>query len=211
MISVVIIEDHEIVRAGIRHFLDTENDINVVGEAGTAGEALEVVKSKKPDVVIVDLDLPDMYGIQVIETLKAKSPDTGIMVLTMYDSEDIAMQALRAGARGFIIKGAATEEIPLCIRSVNEGKMYITNSVKDRMLERQLDFNSVKDPVASLSSREVQVLIEIANGHNIAKVAERLCLSESSVKTYKKRIQDKLALSSVADLVRFSINHGLVK
>lgn len=211
MISVVIIEDHEIVRAGIRHFLDTEEDIQVVGEAATAAGAMEVVREHKPDVVIVDLDLPDMYGIQVIESFKAAYPDLGIMVLTMYDSEDIAMQALRAGARGFIIKGAATEEIPLCIRAVKEGKMYITNSVKDRMLERQLDFNSVKDPVASLSSREVQVLIEIANGHNTAKVAERLCLSESSVKTYKKRIQDKLGLSSVADLVRFSINHGLVK
>lgn len=211
MISVVIIEDHEIVRTGIRHFLETEEGIRVAGEAGTAADALEIVRRELPDVVIVDLDLPDMYGIQVIESIKNSHPDVAIMVLTMYDSEDIAMQALRAGAKGFIIKGASTEEIPLCIKSVHDGKIYITNSIKDRMLQRQLDFDSVKDPLSLLSSREIQVLIEIANGHSIARAAERLCLSESSVKTYKKRVQEKLGITSVADLVRFCIKNGLVK
>lgn len=210
MIKIVIVEDHAIVRAGLGHLIGAAGDMQIVGETGRGREALNLVRTHKPDVLLLDLELPDMDGLDIIPEARRVCPGTAVLILSMYESEDLAARALQAGALGYIIKGTDPAELPRAIRAAAQGKPYITDTIRDRML-LHIHHGRGADPVSTLSDRERTVLIEFARGNNIPGIAEKLCLSQSTVKSYKKRVQDKLGIETISDFVKFALKHEMIE
>jgi DNA-binding NarL/FixJ family response regulator len=210
MITIVIVEDHAIVRAGLGYLINAVGGMRIVGETGRGREALNLVRTLKPDVLLLDLDLPDMDGLDIIPQVRGVHPETAVLILSMYESEDLAARALQAGALGYIIKGTDPAELPKAIRDAAQGKPYITESIRDRML-LHIHQGHANNPVSSLSDRERSVLIEFARGNNIPGIAEKLCLSQSTIKSYKKRVQIKLNIETIPDFVKFALKHGMIE
>ena len=210
MIRVAVVDDHAIVRSGLCQLLKMQVDMEVVGEGGTGREALDLVRELKPDVLLLDVDLPDIDGLQVTDRVSDMDVETAVLILTMYESEDIAERALSSGAMGYLIKGTDPEELPKAVRAVAAGRPYVTQAIGDRMLMRKIRPGAAGGPVSMLSNRELQVLVEIARGKNTNEIAEKLCLSASTVKTYRKRLGEKLGFDNVSDIVKFCIRHGLI-
>lgn len=211
MIKVLVVDDHAIVRTGLCHFLKTMDGMEVVGEAGTGREAVEAAARLKPDVVLLDMDLPDIDGMEVTEQIAAAAPDTAVLILTMYESEDIARRALSAGALGYLIKGTDPAELPEAIRAAAAGKIHVTPKIRDKLLLSRFRPGAAENPTTILSRRELQALMEMARGHNTTEIADKLCLSKSTVKTYKQRIYEKLGTDNLSDLVRICMKHGLIE
>jgi DNA-binding NarL/FixJ family response regulator len=212
MITIVIVEDHAIVRAGLGFLIGACGDMKIIGESGFGREALNLVRTLQPNVLLLDLDLPDMDGLDIIPQSRRVCPETAVLILSMFESEDLAARALQAGAVGYIIKGTDPAELPKAIRNAAEGKPYITESIRDRMLLHIHQGRSHGgESVSLLSDRERTVLIEFARGNNIPGIAEKLCLSASTVKSYKKRVQEKLGLETISDFVKFAIKNELIE
>ena len=212
MIEILVVEDHTIVRTGLVNLIDAQEDMEVVAETGLGREALTLARDLKPDVVLLDLDLPDMEGIDVTDSLSGTDPEIKILILTMYKSEDIAASVLRAGARGYLVKSSGLDELTKAIRTIAEGRPYIAESIRDKLLMQQLSpGRNGENPVAVLSDRERQVLLGLADGKNMPAIAEKLGISTSTVKTYKQRINEKLGLDNISDYVKFCIRHDLIQ
>ena len=210
MIRVLIADDHELFRAGLRLLLETKQDIEVAGEAGAGHETISLCLELKPDVVLLDLDLPDLDGIEVTRRLLHKLPDLRILVLTMFDSEDYAQRLLNEGAAGYMVKGTSPGELPDAIRKVAAGGAYVTPSISDRITARSAAARD-GDILSALSTRELQVLIKIAAGQSVSEIARDLQLSSKTVETYKARTMNKMRLRNVSDMTRFALQHGLIK
>lgn len=209
MINVLVADDHAMVRAGLCRLLESREDIKVVGEAGLGREAVDLCRKLKPHVVLLDLDLPDIDGIEVTHQILSLQPEMRVLILTMHDSEDYAGRLIQAGAAGFIIKGNSPGELPDAVRRVAGGGTYITPSMMERMIMNRRD--KVEHPLATLSDRELQVMTKFAQGKEIRDITEELGLSPSTVGTYKKRIFEKLGFANMADLIRFAIRQGIIK
>ena len=205
-ISVVLADDHEIVRNGIRMILEAESDIEVVAEAGDAEEAARRTLGHKPRVLVLDLNMPGKPSLEAIPEIRTASPETAIVVLTMQREPAFARAALRAGASGFVAKHSAAGELVTAIRAVVNGGTYINPDLGARMAREP------EDPEApdELTPRESEVLGLLALGFTNPEIAERLVLSVRTVETHRANIQRKAGLTSRAELIAYAIEHGLV-
>jgi DNA-binding NarL/FixJ family response regulator len=208
-ISVLIVDDHAVVRSGLRLLLEAEHDIDVVGEAGTAREAVFEVRSAKPDVVLMDVAMPGGSGIDVIPQLLHEAPETKILMLSMQDDPNYVRQAFEAGASGYVLKEAADAEVVAAVRDVAEGRSYVNPALGARLVaaESEARKRAEADP---LSDREREVLRLLALGHTNQEIAKMLYISVRTAETHRAHIMQKLNLRSRADLVRHALANGLL-
>jgi two-component system, NarL family, response regulator NreC len=205
-ISVVLADDHAVVRSALRLMLEAEPEIEVLAEAGDANAATRFVAGHRPDVLILDINMPGGSGLAAIPTIREQSPDTQIVVLTMQDETAFAREALQAGVLGYILKEAASEELVKAVRMAAEGRTY---------LQPELGARLAAEPEASspddLSQRELEVLRLIALGHTNNEIADQLYLSVRTVESHRAHIQQKLGLTTRSELVRYALDRGLIE
>ncbi len=217
MIKIIVADDHAVVRTGLCRILGAEKDMEVVGEAGNGREAIDLCRKTKPDVVVMDYDMPEIDGLEATRQIAAFDRDIKILVLTMYDREDIAMRFLKAGAIGFLPKNITFEELPFAVRKVASGSVYLTASssckkdVSTSKKDVSLSELDKKELMGLLSEREFQVLIRLARGNRIKEIADELNIGYNTVKTYRYRIMEKLELKTAYELVRFAFRMGLLE
>lgn len=209
MIRILVVDDHTLVRAGLCRLLEGEKDIEVVGQSGSGHEAVKLAKKLKPDVVLLDYKLQDMDGQEVTEQIVALGGKISVLVLTMYANEEYAIRLIRAGAAGFIVKGASTDELVEAVRKVARKGTYISPSIMDKIVGR-INRSAEDAPESALSDRELQVLVRLARGATTREVSDELSLSLSTVETYRSRILEKLNLRNNSDLTRFAIRRNLI-
>jgi two-component system response regulator NreC len=205
-ISVVLADDHQIVRDGIRMVLEAEADIGVVAEAGDAEAASRYVLGHKPQVLVLDLSMPGGSSLDVIPKILESSPGTAIVVLTMQSEPAFARQALRAGAKGYVVKHSAAGELVDAIRAAIKGETYINPALGARLASEP----AAEGPPDGLTPREVEVLNLLALGYTNPEIAEQLVLSVRTVETHRANIQRKTGLSTRAELIAYALDHGLV-
>ncbi|MHB8896955.1 MAG: response regulator [Candidatus Geothermincolia bacterium] len=218
-IRVIIVDDHDIVREGLRRILEKREDIEVVGEAVSGEEGVELVKKFHPDVSLVDIQLPGMSGIELTEKAKAINPDGEIVVLTMFDDRQIAQQAIRAGAIGYVLKSTANQQLLDAIDAACHGESLITPSVARKLVEVLAGLPEPKDPIDQgklpepynqLTKREMEVLREIAENKSNREIADDLYISEHTVKAHVKAIFRKLQIDDRTQAIMMAMKDGLV-
>ena len=207
-IRIVIADDHAVVRRGLELLLDAEQDFEVVASIGDVEAAIRTTRGYKPDVLVLDLNMPGGSSLDAIPEILAASPCTNIAVLTMQDEPAFARRALGAGAMAYVLKEAADDELVTAVRRAAAGETYLNPQLGARMATEP---PTPAGPPDDLSEREVEVLRMIALGHTNAEIAERLYLSIRTVESHRAHIQQKLRRSSRADLVRYALDHGLVE
>lgn len=210
-IRIALCDDHAVVRSGLRHILEAEVDLEVVGEAGSAAEAVEIATSTLPDVFVMDLGLPDRSGIAATADVCAVSPATRVLVLTVHDDVAYLRRAFDAGAAGYLVKEAADVELVQAVRQVAAGKEYVHPSLGAALLAPDAPAARPAGPGGELSEREVEVLALIANGLTNAEIAERLYVSVRTVETHRAHIHQKLNVRTRAELVRIARDAGLLE
>ncbi|HEY1690239.1 MAG TPA: response regulator transcription factor [Solirubrobacteraceae bacterium] len=218
-VRVLLADDQELMRMGFRMVIESQSDLEIVGEAGNGREALEAASELKPDIVLMDVRMPELDGIEATRRIVAGDDRIRIIVLTTFDLDEYAYAALRAGASGFLLKDAPPAELLAAIRAVASGDAVIAPSVTRRLLAkfmRHLPDPAAPQPpgnpgLAQLTPREREVLIEVARSHSNAEVAERLVLSEATVKTHVGRILAKLSLRDRVQIVVFAYENGLIR
>ena len=207
-ISVVLADDHAVVRSGLRMLLDAEEGLHVLAEAGDVPTALQVIRAHRPNVAVLDLNMPGGSGLEMIPMLRESTPETAIVVLTMQDDPAFARQALQTGASGFVLKEAADEELLLAVRLAARGETYLNPRLGARLAAQPA---SPPGPPDDLTERELAVLRLIALGHTNAEIAGQLYLSVRTVETHRAHIQQKTRRTTRAELVRYAIDHGLTE
>ena len=207
-IRVLLADDHATLRDGLQALLQTAPDIEVVGSVGNGREAISRASTLRPDVVIMDVTMPEMNGIEAADLLRDKHPEIRIIMLSMHSSSEHVYRALHAGAVGYLLKESAGGEIVNAVRTVHAGQTYISQALQ--VLERRTaPRTGDAGPLASLSTRERQVLQLVVEGRSSAEIAALVHLSPKSVNTYRSRLMKKLGISDVTGLVKFAIQHGL--
>lgn len=211
-IQVLIVDDHTIFRSGLNLLLSSEPDIEVVGECGDGSEAVEVASVLKPDVILMDVGMPVVNGFEATRRIKEANPEIGILVLTMHRSDKYFFNMLEAGASGYILKGAETNELINAVRVVSRGEAFLYPSMARRLVQEYLHKSSVPDPQApKLSPREEEIMRFIAEGYTNKEIADKLVLSPSTVHSHRNNIMHKLELNSRYELVQYARKHGLIK
>lgn len=211
-ISVLLADDHTIVRDGLRYLLEAEPDIEVVGDAANGREAVKLVTHLKPDIVIMDITMPELNGIEATYQICQLCPSTGIIILSMHANTMHIARALEAGAQGYLIKESAGIEVVEAVRAVNAGHNYLSQAVSDKVVsdyvsqKRALGY---KSPLESLSAREREVLQLVVEGKSSAEIAGILNLSPKTVESYRSRLMQKLDIGDIPSLVKFAIQQGL--
>jgi two-component system response regulator NreC len=202
--TIVIADDHAVVRSGLRLLLDAEPGLEVVAEAGTVPEAVRLVRAHRPTVAVLDLNMPGGSSLEAIVELRGSTPETAIVVLTMQDDPAFARQALQNGALGFVLKEAADEELLQAVHLAERGETYLNPRLGARLATTPVG------PPDDLTERELEILRLIALGHTNAEIAGQLYLSVRTVETHRAHIQQKLRLGTRAELVRYALDHGLL-
>ncbi|MCA1554781.1 MAG: response regulator transcription factor [Chloroflexi bacterium] len=212
MVRVVIADDHHLVRQGIRALLEKANDIDVVGEAADGQEAVELVEKLVPDVLVIDISMPRLGGLQAIERVRGLRLPTQIVMLSMHSDEVMVRQALRKGARGYLLKRSVTEELLLAIRAASRSETYLSPAISRTVLEDFLTLPNGADmsPLERLSPREREVLQLIAEGKTNSAIAGLMKISVKTVEKHRASLMAKLKVHDMVALVRIAIKHGLV-
>jgi len=207
--KVLLVDDHPIVRQGLGQLINEEPDLSIVGEAEDFQQALAAIDTANPDVAIVDISLKDRSGIELIKEIRAKRPDLPILVLSMHDESLHAERVLRAGAKGYIMKQEATEQVMNAIRRVLRGEVYLSERMSSRMVNRLVagPQNVGGSPIERLSDREFEVFKMIGQGVGPSEIAEKLGLSVKTVETHRERIKEKLNLASGSELIRYAMQY----
>jgi two-component system response regulator NreC len=216
VIRVLLADDHTIVRQGVRLCLEAMGDIAVVAEAGDGQEAVYLCAQLRPDVAVVDLTMPRLNGVEAIRQIKRDVPDTEVVVLSVHDSEAYVVQALRAGAAGYVLKRNAATELAAAIRAAHDGQAYLHPAVARRVIDDYLSrIHASEDPVTEpherLTPREREVLQLAAEGHSTRAIAGLLCLSTKTVEHHRASLMTKLGLRGQTELVKYAIRAGLVE
>lgn len=210
MIRVGIVDDHKIVRAGLRQFLSEHVDLRVTGEAGNGVEALELARQGEVDVLLLDLSMPEQGGVDALKAIKARAPELPVLILSGFPETHYAMTLLRQGASGYLNKECDPEEIVQAIRTVSMGRKYISQAVATLLAEGVA--GGLERPAHELlSERELQVFLRLAKGETIGGMAEAMFLSVKTVSTYRTRVLEKLKLASNSDLTYYAMTHGLIQ
>jgi DNA-binding NarL/FixJ family response regulator len=209
VIRIGIVDDHAIVRSGLKQFFAEQVDLRVVGEAASGREAIDLARTTKMDVLVMDLSMPGQSGIDALAQIRAKAPDLGILILSGYPEEHYALNLIRQGASGYLNKECDPAEIVTAIRAVALGKRYITPAVADLMAQRLEGKNDVP-PHEQLSERELQVFLKLAKGETAGEIASTLSLSVKTVSTYRTRLMEKMGLHSNSDLTYYALKNKLI-
>jgi DNA-binding NarL/FixJ family response regulator len=212
-IRILLADDHAVLRSGLRLLIDSQPELKVVGEAGSGSEALSKAKELQPDLILLDINMPEMDGLAALPSLKTASPNSRVLVLTMYDDVSYLQEALRAGAAGYVLKKAVDSELLMAIQTVMRGETYIHSAMTQKLLQKieTVSSKGVKagaDPWDSLSDRERDVLRLVALGYTNAEIAGELFLSVKTVETYRARGMEKLNLQTRAQLVKAALERG---
>lgn len=210
MIRIGIVDDHAVVRAGLRQLLADEVDLRVTAEGSTGRDALDIARSGEVDVLLLDLSMPDSSGVDALGAIKARCPDLPVLILSGFPEAHYASTMLRQGASGYLNKECDPAEIATAVRTVFRGRRYITPALAE-LLAEGLAGGTDKPPHECLSARELQVFLRLAKGETVGAIAEATCLSVKTVSTYRSRVMDKLALKSNSDLTYYAMHHGLIQ
>jgi DNA-binding NarL/FixJ family response regulator len=206
--TVLIVDDHPIVRQGLAQLINQESDLLVCGQAEDAHEAIAAIRELNPNMVIVDISLKETSGVELIKDLKVQYPDLPVLTLSMHDEAVYGERALRAGARGYIMKQEATEKVVTAIRRVLAGEVYVSDGMAAKMVSKLVGGGVSRksaSPIEGLSDRELEVFRMIGEGYNTREMAEKLHLSVKTIETYRAHIKDKLALQDAGELLRSAI------
>lgn len=211
MIGVLLVDDHELVRTGIRRLLEDQEDFIILGEAGSGEEAMDMLRTfdNKPQVVMMDLNMPGVGGLETTRNILKRYPDIKIIIVSMVDEGILPGRVLKAGAMGYLTKGASMSEMTHGIKEVLTGRRYISPDIAQKMLTDSLD--GEKSPFEELSERELQVMLMLMEGIRINDISDKLHLSPKTVSTYRYRIYDKLGIHSDMELMKMAIQHGIVQ
>ncbi|MDK2122772.1 response regulator [Parachitinimonas caeni] len=210
MIRVVLADDHALLREGLRLILESESDIQVVAEAGDGSEALRRIVAERPDVVVLDLEMPVMGGLDVLRELSLRGGSARVIVLSMHDSLRHIRDAVRSGARAYLPKGTVGCELLTAVRAVHAGQRYFAVDVADRLADVLLSPAQSDALLDSLSERERQVLQMVVEGKSSAEIGRLLFLSPKTVDTYRSRLMQKLGIDDIPGLVRYAVRQGLI-
>jgi DNA-binding NarL/FixJ family response regulator len=211
-IRVLLADDHTLVRAGIRSLLATLSGMEVVGEAGDGHEALRLADSLRPSVVLLDIGMPGLNGLEVVERLAKLVPTIRVVILSMHTAEEYVLQALRGGAAGYLLKGSAVAELEVALRAVVRGETYLSPGVSKRLVDELLSrAGEATHPLAALTPRQREILQLVAEGLTSKEVAHRLGLSSRTVETHRAQLMERLGVHDLPGLVRFAVRVGLVK
>lgn len=212
--NVLIVDDHPVVRQGIAQLIDREDDMQVCCEAGDADQALEAIANIQgccnTDIALVDMSLPGVSGIELVKTLRSRFPEIQILVISMHDESLYAERALRAGAKGYIMKQEATEKVLIAIRHILNGEVYVSEKMRSKILQRIIDnrFENPVSPVSHLSDKELDVLRLISKGLRTSDIASEIKRSVKTVEAHRANLKGKLGLKNATELVRFAVQWG---
>ena len=206
----LLVDDHKVVRSGLRMLLDNESDLTIVGEAGTGQEALQLVEQLQPDLVLMDIGLPDQSGIDVAYQIKQRWPKIAVVALTIHEDEEYFFKMLQAGVNGYVPKRAAPEELLTAIRTANEGGVYLYPSLA-KLLVKDYLAGERPDQLDGLTEREQEILTHLAEGASNEAIADTLNISQKTVSRHRENIMRKLNLHSRADLVKYAIRKGIIR
>lgn len=208
-IRVVLADDHAIIREGLSIMLEGQADIQVVGVAANGREAVQLVEEHRPDVLLIDISMPELNGIEVIRRVKPQNPRLHIVVLSIHATKPYVNRALRAGANGYLIKETAGLEVVEAVRAVCRGERYLSERIAD-MLIASLENNNETSPLDKLTRREREVLQLVAEGKTSHEIGETLGVSSKTVDSYRSRLMSKIGVGDVTGLVKFAIQHGVI-
>jgi DNA-binding NarL/FixJ family response regulator len=210
---ILLVEDHTLVRVGLCALLSREPDLEVVGEAANGRDAIRLAVSLSPDLVIMDLTMPGINGIEAIEEIKRRQPDLRVLVVTLHRAEEYVQESFRAGANGYILKEATHEELRVAVRSVLSGKIYVSPDISNALIpnyRRGSGSPSFSSAWESVTLREREVLKLVAEGHSNKSIGQYLCLSAKTVEKHRSNLMRKLNLHKISSLTAFAIDKGLV-
>ena len=209
MIRIITIDDHAVVRRGLKQIIEEEPDMKVVGEAGDGRDAISVIRQTAREIVILDISLPGISGIEVLHHLRHEHPDLPVLIMSMHEEEQYALRVLKAGASGYLKKDSIPEELIKAIRKIIAGKKYISPSFSETLIPGQK--LSEKPLHENLSDREFQIMCMIARGKALKDIGEALCISGKTVSTYRTRILEKMRMKTNADMVSYALKHELIE
>jgi DNA-binding NarL/FixJ family response regulator len=207
MARVLIADDHAMIRAGLRRWLEQDRSVEAVAEAGSGAETLQQLRDGSWDLVVLDINMPDRSGIDILRHIRSGHPQTRVLVISGFSEKQYAIYALRAGASGYLAKDQAPEEFMRAVHTVLSGRRFASAALTE-MLVNALDEPSLH---ASLSQREFQILCKLAVGRSVSEIAQELCISVKTVSTYRARVLDKMHLETNADLTTYALRNGLVQ
>jgi two-component system invasion response regulator UvrY len=211
MVSLLLVDDHALFRSGMRSILDARDDMQVIGEADTGEAAVEMVRRSAPDVVLMDIHMPGIGGIEATRRILRQAPHTKVIALTALDDEPFPSKLLDAGAVGYITKGCPAEELVEAIQRVMAGEHYLSADVAQKLSLSALVNKGQASPLGRLSPREMQVMMMIAQGKTTQQISDALFLSPKTVSTYRTRLFEKLGVSNDVELTHFALRHGVVE
>jgi two-component system response regulator NreC len=209
-IRILLAEDHDVMRAALRSLLDAREEFVVVGEAGNGREMMAIIEQTTPDVVVMDINMPELNGIEATRQLCARFPRIKVVGLSVHVKGRMVSEMLNAGAKGYVPKSSAAKELLEAIRSVMDGKMYVSPEVLGDLVELRSQGASGETAFKKLTKREREVLQLLAEGYSTKEIGDKLCLSVPTIHTHRQHIMQKLGTSSIADLVRYAIREGII-
>jgi len=211
MISIILVDDHVIMRDGLRHLLDEESDIEVVGEADNGRKAVKLALEKKPDIVIMDIAMQDMNGIEATRQIKSNNPEIKVIALSMHSERQIVVGVFRAGASGYLLKESSSLELVDAIRTIHIGRKYLSQKISDIVLQEISDVkkDTKEIGVDVLTNRECEILQLISEGNSTKKVADVLFISPKTVESHRANIMEKLNIHNIPELTKYAIRAGL--
>lgn len=212
-ITVFLADDHAVVREGLKLLLEMQSDIQVIGDAENGRDALRQVTKLHPDVVIMDISMPELNGIDAAQQILEQCPSTKIIILSMHSASEHIFRALRAGVKGYLLKESAGVEVAQAVRTVHKGGRYLSQKISDQVIDNYLEKNEgnePENPVERLSPREVEILQLVVEGKSSADIAKTVFLSPKTVETYRSRLMQKLNVNDIPGLVKLAIKHGLI-
>lgn len=209
MINVLLVDDHELVRTGIKRILEDVRGVKVVGDAETGEEAVQFCRKHNPDAVLMDMNMPGIGGIEATKKIIRFCPDTKVIFLTVHTENPIPAKVMQIGASGYLTKGAGSDEMIKAIRQVNSGQRYLAPDIAQQMALGQLNGNE-ENPFDSLSERELQIMLMITKGEKVQDISEQLNLSSKTVNSYRYRMFEKLNINGDVELTHLAIRHGML-
>jgi DNA-binding NarL/FixJ family response regulator len=207
--TIVLVDDHTLVRAGLRALIETIPDMQVVAEAGDGRSGLEAVRRHRPRILITDVTMGDMTGLQLTELVRAELPATRVIILSMFSTDEYVMRALTAGASAYLLKDAAPEELDIALKAVLDGKTYLSPGASTRLVERVTGAPAA-GPLDALTARQREILRLLTQGTSSKEIAYRLGLSRKTVDAHRAHIMERLGIDDLAGLVRLAIREGLI-
>jgi two-component system, NarL family, invasion response regulator UvrY len=211
MIGVLLVDDHKLIRTGIKLMLDKTADIRVLGEASSGEEAVEQARALKPQVILMDVSMPGIGGLEATRKLAMSLPDARVIVLSAQTAEPFPMRLMEAGASGYLTKDSAEDEIIIAIRKVHAGERYIAAEIARQLALQAVNRSSGGSPFDQLSAREMQVMIMATKGHSVQDISDKLHLSPKTVSTYRSRLFEKLGVGNDVELTRLALRYGVIE